>query len=107
MSKPVPRLKEAEIKRAAKALAENYLFSATMAPADLIPTIFLPIAMGVLDDYDVPDLGNIYQYMDKAGEYGVNGYPIFTTCIPANHEDWGRIVELANKIEKAVEEILK
>lgn len=45
-----------------------------------ISMIFMPIAMGCFADCTkeyIDDIGLIYEYYDKAGPRGVNGYPCF------------------------------
>jgi hypothetical protein len=34
------------------------------------------------------DVGIVYEYYDKAGPRGINGYPMFTSCRILHREDW-------------------
>lgn len=105
--KKLPRLDDAEIKRVARGLAEGRIFTASMCPPDMISAVFMPLGLGGLLNYDVADLANVYEWLDKAGERGINGYPIFMSCHPVCMEDWERIGTLAERIQKAVEEAME
>lgn len=105
--KKVPRLEDDEIKRVAKGLVEGHVFTATMCPPDMIGHVFMVAALGGLSDFDPDDVAMLYEWLDKAGERGINGYPMFMSCRVVCHDDWNRVVEMAEKIVNAVAEALK
>lgn len=105
--KKVPRLDDDEIKRVAHGLVAGHIFTASMCPPEMIGHIFMVAMLGGLSEYDAADIAMLYEWLDKAGERGINGYPVFMSCGVVCHEDWDRIVERAEKIANAVEEALK
>jgi hypothetical protein len=46
-----------------------------------------PLAQEAYRDWAY-DLGVVYEYYDKAGSRGINGYPIFTSLRLMHREDW-------------------
>lgn len=105
--KKVPRLDDAELKRVAHGLAAGHIFTATMCPPDMIGHVFMVAALGGLSEFDAEDVAMLYEWLDKAGERGINGYPMFMSCCVVCHDDWNRIVEIAQKVADAVAEALK
>lgn len=100
--KDVPRMDEDDIKKVAKGLVEGHIFCLDMAPEDMWPMIFMPLGMGAQLNYDMDQIGNVYEWLDKAGERGINGFPMFLSCKLAHKDDWLAVIERAKKIEDAV-----
>ena len=77
---------------------------------NLVSMIFMPIALGGFADMskeDADDVGMIYEYMDKAGPRGVNGYPIFWSCHILGKKDKKIVMEMVQKILKSIAEATK
>jgi len=79
---------------------------------EMVPMIFLPIAladakMAKRIKKDKPAL--VYEYLDKAGPRGINGYPIFMSCRFLNKEDndkvWKAYVEIEGAMKVVREEV--
>ena len=99
---PIPRMDAEDIKKVAKGLVEGHIVCLDMIPEDMWSLVFMPLMGGIQQHYDLDDVGNVYEWTDKAGERGVNGYPMFLSCKIANREDWLAVIERAAKIDAAV-----
>jgi hypothetical protein len=72
-----------EIRRLAVDVCEGRVFGTWNIPecdARLVGSIFLPVGLGALAEMPAEEIdrfGEIYEYMDKAGERAINGYPMF------------------------------
>ncbi len=56
----------------------------------LLPLVFMPVALGAFSMWPeevLKDIGLIYQYMDKAGQRAINGYPMFMAFEVLNRAD--------------------
>lgn len=105
--KPIPRLDDDEIKKVARGIVEGHVFTATMCPPDMLSMVFMPLGLGGLSEFELDNVGNVYEWLDKAGERGINGFPMFMSCRLACQDDWDAIVDRAEKIEKALQEAMK
>jgi hypothetical protein len=73
---------------------------------DLVGMVFLPLAFGAFAEApkEVFDrIGVVFAHMAEASPRAVNGYPTFFSCAVLNKPDWATVLELCEKIEKAVE----
>ncbi len=62
---------------------------------DLVPQVFMPILfMTAAQKRKVGRLGLLYEYIDKAGPWSINGYPIFFSMRVLNRRDLRRLVPL-------------
>lgn len=74
---------EQELKQIAVDFAEGKIFSNLHLTSDhdqhLLPMIFMPLALGadLAEKAQSGECYMIYEYIDKAGPRGINGYPIF------------------------------
>lgn len=69
---------------------------------DVIGMVFMPIALGALAKFpkkEIKNIGLIYEYYDKAGPMGINGYPMFFSCKFMNMSDWQ---EVSKEIQKEI-----
>jgi len=71
----------------------------------MVPLIFLPIALADAKmekriRKDKPAL--VYEYLDKAGPRGINGYPIFMSCRFLTKEDSDKVWKAYEEIEEAM-----
>jgi hypothetical protein len=67
----------------------------------------MPIGLGGLGGVDVDQIGAIIEYLDKAGERSINGYPIFMSCRVVHKDDWAQVAEKAMAIDAAIKEAMK
>lgn len=104
--KEIPRMDEAQIKEAVMGLLHGHIYTADMCPPDMIGMVFFPVLMGGLDDFDLDQIGNVYEYMDKAGERSINGCPIFLSCRVVHKDDWDVIVKRAMRVHAIMEKAL-
>ena len=97
---------EDEIKKLAAATFGQQIFWSTMvADESLIPAIFMPLMF--MDGDTINKLIAInaipYEYLNKAGERLVNGYPIFISIQFVSAADYNRVVEKLKVIESAID----
>jgi len=100
------RLDADEVKCVARGLVEGRVFTADMCPPDMIGMVFMVVGMGGLANYDLDKVGNIYEWLDRAGERGINGMPMFMSCKVAHVDDWPLVVEMAKVIDDAIQAAL-
>lgn len=91
--KPVPRLDAAGVREMAQGIVTNQYFVGSQAPVDLWPMIFLPIGLGALADVDIDTLGMVVEEWSRAGDRGINGFPIFMSCKLVHVDDWAAVDE--------------
>ena len=97
-----PRMSEEELQKIVLGLVSGRIFTASEAPVDLVGMIFMPLGLGGLYTVDWEQVGNVIEYMDKAGPRGVNGYPIFMSCQLIHKDDWSIIAERALATDEAM-----
>jgi hypothetical protein len=100
--KPLPRLDAEQIREIAQGIVAHEYFVGSTAPVDLWPMIFMPIGLGGLADYDLDTLGNVVEKFSRAGDRGINGFPMFLSCVPIHRDDWAVIVEWVQKLLAAM-----
>jgi hypothetical protein len=105
--KDVDRIDADEIKKVAKGLVDGRIFTALDCPPDMIGMVFMPLGLGGLGDYDIDQIGCVYEWLDKAGERGINGFPMFMSCKVIHKDDWDAVLDRARKVAAAIEEALK
>jgi hypothetical protein len=92
----LPKLTDDKLREFIDDFVSNRIFTTAHlsdAEADLIPSIFLPIALGCFSKVQ-PDtlsqIGVIYEYYEKAGPRSINGKPSFFSFHMLHIEDWDR-----------------
>jgi hypothetical protein len=98
----VERLDENEIKQVVDGLVKGQIYTAFDCPPDMIPMVFMVVGMGGLGEYDLATVGCVYEWLDRAGERGINGCPMFLSCKVVHTDDWKLILEKAVKVEQAM-----
>jgi len=97
----IPRLTDAALADFVLAYCDGkILTSANVRQLNLLPMIFMPIALGALSDFSERTLGKIgviWEYYSAAGPRGVNGYPTFFSCRLMRVEDWERAVKAIDR----------
>lgn len=92
-----PSLPEDKLREFVLAVADGRVFTSADIPkgqeAHLLQMIFMPIAFGAFADVrraDLKRIGVLWEFIDKAGPRGINGYPMFMSCRVLNRSDWDR-----------------
>ena len=101
-----PRLTPEEITEVATGLVKGRYFTAAMCPPDMIPMVFMTLALGGLGDIDPETVGNIIENLDKAGPHSINNYPTFLSCRAIHKDDWPVIADKATAAQAAMEAAL-
>ena len=97
-----PRMTEEQIRDTALGLVQGRIFTAHDCPPEMISSVFMLVALGGLGDIDLDTVGTVYEYLERAGERSVNGYPIFMSMRVAHVDDWAIIVKRAIKTREAM-----
>jgi hypothetical protein len=89
---------------------DRHLMADGQPPAMLL-SVFMPLGLCSNEQRRqvadiVGDHGMIYEYMDKAAERGVNGFPAFMSMQLLSDEDGRKVIELYGKLMAAEREIL-
>lgn len=110
IDKDVPRMTDEQLKEFVLGLCDGKLLtSAQVRQPDLIPMIFLPVAFGVFNGWskeEIENIGVLWEWNDRAGLRGINGYPIFSSLRMMHKEDWKRAVDAHEREMKRREEIV-
>ena len=102
------RLDETEIAEIAIGIVEDKVFFITPdMPPDAITMCFLPIGLGGFAGYDVNKVGNVIEWMHKAGTHSVNGLPMFMSCKIIHEDDWAIIMDKTRKAFAAMQAAIK
>jgi hypothetical protein len=102
---PVPRLTDDEIADVVRGLVAGSIFTAAQCPPEMLASVFVILGLGGLQqaNIDPETIGMIYEYMDKAGERGINGYPMFFSCKLIHKDDWTIIADRAIAAQEALD----
>jgi hypothetical protein len=66
----------------------------------LLHHVFIPLALGGLDNIDPNDVGLIYEYYDKSGPRSINGYPTFFSMYLLNKKDAEWTLKLVAQLQE-------
>lgn len=110
MNPPIPpqRHTAEEIQQLARDAVQGRLFcSDQIKDPDDVASCFLTVALGLGDPKFVRRMKrerivHVYEYMDKAGHWSVNGYPCFLSHRELNATDYSRFKEEADRMWKAI-----
>ena len=101
---------EEELKTLALDISEGKVFGSWMLPPDqaenLMPVVFMPLALGAAEKIQEVDLWGIYEYVDKATRRTVNGYPLFTSFKMLTQDDCVTLNKYLDKLRQMKEEFL-
>lgn len=93
----IPRLPPEELKKFVIQYLAGDVFTSAQLPekdSDLLPMVFLPLALGALDSFSVEackDIGVCWAYMrETVGTRSINGYPFFGSVRFMHKDDWAR-----------------
>ena len=86
-----PAYSDKEIRDFVLGVCNNTIFTDRHCrhPDDL-QMIFMVLALGGLAEHDTADIGCVWEYLDKAGNRGINGYPMFHSVRFMNKADADR-----------------
>jgi hypothetical protein len=99
-----------ELAQIARDLVHGKIFTDRhIDPGDKISMVFM--ILGLLDGEQMKKLqddppGLVFEYLDKAGEMSVNGYPMFLSMQMLSPADTETVFDLARKLEAAEREVL-
>jgi hypothetical protein len=92
-----PGVTDEQLREFVLAYADGRIFTSADIPkgqeARLYPLIFMPVALGAFSNVrknDLKHVGVLWEYMNKAGPRGINGYPMFMSLRVLNRTDWDR-----------------
>lgn len=91
-------------------LVQNLIFTdKQIVSADMLGMVFLPIAMGALNDRswnELMNVGLLYEYYNKAiPSRAINGCPMFFSVNLMNKADWARCAKAADAQIQLLKEI--
>jgi hypothetical protein len=98
----IPRLTDDEIKELARDIVEDKVFTSGMCPQEMLGMVFMPYGLGGMNNMDLANVGAIVEHYAKAGERGINGYPMFMSCRVIHKDDWTKVGEKALAIDAAI-----
>lgn len=95
--------------------SEGLIFGSNMIPEhlieDMLPRIFLPLALGGLSNMSeeqTKDIALVYEYNKECcNRLSVNGFPIFFSCRFLTFDEWETARQALIKIEEAKNSILE
>lgn len=77
----VPRMSDDDLKAFVMGYCSGLVVTSTMVPKDLLPLVFMPMALGGAADVDTKTLGLIWEFSHARGTgLAVNGWPIFASA---------------------------
>lgn len=98
----VPRMNADEIADLVRALVNGSVFTGAQCPPDMLASVFMVLGLGGTGDIDPASIGMVYEYMDKAGEMAINGFPMFLSCKFVHKEDWAVVCDRAIAAQEAL-----
>lgn len=105
----IPSKPPKEIKQIAMDMAEGKVFTSNHIPEDqidMLPKIFMVIALGGIHPEHTKNLGMIYEYISEAAPMAINGFPSFFSHKMLNRSDTTKLWELYNKYVKMKSEFI-
>lgn len=95
-----------ELEKIADGIVRNLIFTSLhVRPEDWASSlglVFLPIALGALEDIDLASVGMAYEYREKSLPRGINGYPIFMSVKLLNSTDTEAVCKMVKEMEEAL-----
>lgn len=98
---PPEKLSDDELRKFICGVLDGSIFtSAHLHNQDLLPMVFMPLAIGMFRYHSEEEIkeiltqtGVFYSYMKDAGPRAINGYPMFFSCGLLHIDDWRRARE--------------
>lgn len=99
-------LSREEIRKLALDMRQGVVFTDRQCKGEnLLPMVFMPLALVGIPKNLVGKVGLVYEYMDKAGPRSINGMPMFFSCrflIKANVPLLNEFIEKFKKAEEVI-----
>lgn len=108
----IPSQTQEELNVLARDMSKGLLFSNLHVPPGedhMLATIFLPLGMGALNQYEdesLRQIGIVYEYLNKAMPRGINGYPTFMSFRMLNRVDTEYVLTKYEKFKAAEEAVM-
>ena len=99
----VPRMTDDELADVVRAVVSGAIFTSAQCPPDMIGSVFIVLGLGGFGSIDPESVGLVYEYMDKAGERGINGLPMFMSCKFIHKDDLPIVIERATVARAALD----
>lgn len=97
-----------KLKKIARDISDNLIFTSIGVPEEYIATIFMPIYFLEEKHFkEIRDSGMFYEYYSKQNNLSVNGYPTFFSFHALSVEDTKEVLLMLEKLEKAKKDALK
>lgn len=99
----LPRVSDEKLRQFVDDFVSNRIFTSAHlrdVEVDLLPMIFMPIALGCFAKVQpdtLKNIGVVYEYLDKAGPRSINGKPVFFSLNMLHIEDWKRALVAIEK----------
>lgn len=104
----VPLMTDEEMRKLARDMAMEKVFTNLHVPQEdshMLKSIFMVAALGGLADVDPQQIGMLYEYLDRAGPRGINGYPMFMSLRMVHRDQVDALIERVGEISKRLEEV--
>lgn len=96
-------LKELAIAFAAGRVFTDHHIAST--DGHLFGSIFMPIGLGCLAGMSIEKIGLVFEYLEKAGPRGINGYPVFMSVNLLHINQLPELKDMVDRINAAVESV--
>lgn len=112
-SKPYESKSDGDLKALAVDIVSGHAFSSLSLDekeADLLPMIFMPLALGgpaLLKWCSENQITVLYEYLEKASGKGINGRPMFKEMRVLNRTDGERLMSYVRQLQKVTKEFLR
>ncbi len=94
MSERPARCSDDELREFVVGWCDGRIFcSAELPTPDLLGSVFMPLALGALQEWtreEIGLIGVVWEYRREAGPLAVNGQPVFFSCRLMHRDDWER-----------------
>jgi hypothetical protein len=95
---------EPELRQLALDIVDRKVYGSWMIPEDqldrLLSVVFMPLLFGAAENLRENKAVSLYEYLDKAGPTGVNGYPSFMSCRFLTKEDTELLNPMITKLRE-------
>lgn len=100
----VPRLTDDEMSILARRIVQNEVYMAMDAVAlDCSFGAFLALVAPSIPKAELSNIATVYEDIDEAGTWAVNGYPSFLSCKFVHKDDMRRLAELITGLYAAMD----
>jgi hypothetical protein len=79
---------QSELRKFILDYCDGKIFTDQQAPIEHISMIFMILIFMKPEEYDLPTIGCMWEYISEAGPRSINGYPIFMSAHFMHKDDW-------------------